>query len=969
MHNNSVVSKAVRFALIAGATTAAWSAPVAFAADGDEVERIEVTGSRIRQTDIEGANPVTVVSRAEMEKMGITDVGDLIQKLPAMSGSPLATTVNNGGSGAVTVNLRGMGSIRTLVLINGRRTVDGGDFQTIPSNMIERIEILKDGASAIYGADAVAGVVNVITRRDFEGVEASFNYSDYMDTDNGIQKSFSLVTGKVFDGGNVVFGAEITEQEAILQGDTDVLHFNAPYVLTEINDELCFLCTGENYWADTKTLLPGEGGNAVLLGSSRVPNGNFRFNKNSAWFPSGSAIWDGIGDPNDPNSYRAYNGSVFDPNNDTYNYAPVNFLQTPYLKKNAFVEANFDVAENVEFFSALRVSQRESRQRLAAVPYDTQTDPGYLVPVLDADGNPVLDEGQPVFQNGISKDNIYNPFGEDVIRIGRRMLEGDREFSQDVLQFQGVAGFRGIIADAWEWDVSYNYGYRSRTDTDFGQFSGAALANALGPSFYDANGNAVCGTPEAPIDGCVPLNLFGGEGTVTDEMLDYVGVTLVDTVRSQQDIFNANLTNSELFELPGGFVGASIGYEYRREELVNDVDSGKAGDTVTGNTGSGVAGAYHVNSLYAEAIVPVLSGVIAAELLELKVGARYDDFSSFGGETTFLAGLKWQPFQDLLLRGTYSEVFRAPTVGELYSGQADSFVQATDPCSTDNFGKLSPEGQAQCVADGVPQGGAIVADTQLPARVGGNPDLQPETGDNITVGLAYSPSYIEGLNLTLDWWKIELDDVIDSLSAGNILDLCYEDLNQAQCANIDRKVDGTVRQIQATNQNLASRTAEGIDTEITYSYDFGQIGELSAFVGWTHLLTREDVDYEGADVTDLKGWYSWQLDETFAEDKVNFSLDWSWQDLTVSYGLEYISAIQAETYLFESDYIQDIDSQMYHDISVAYEFAFGTRVSAGVTNFTDEEAPFIDSGFNASTDPVTYRMFGRGYFVRLTHKF
>ena len=949
MYTNSKLVKAVRLAIAFGAASAAAvSTNVVAAEEGEEVERIEVTGSRIKRTDLESASPVTVVSRDDMINLGITDVGDLIQRMPAMSGSPIGTTTNNGGSGGVFVNLRGLGSIRTLVLINGRRTVDGGDFQTIPSTMIKEVQILKDGASAVYGADAVAGVVNIITRDDFEGVQFEVQQRDAFDTDGGIEKIASMLAGKAWDGGNVVFGAEYVEQEAVLQGGTDTEFFQNSY----------FIVDGEGF--DNRGFVTAdqdpENPTVFGLGSSRNLGGNFNVNgtaasqtlDNSAWgtnFPTADQFRDYVG-----------GGAV----NDTYNYAPVNFLQTPYTRANVFMETKFDVAEDVRFFGAIRLNQRESAQRLAPVPFDTQFDPGYSVERFNADG-----ESLGMF-NGVSKDNAYNPFGEDIWRARRRIVEGERRFEQDVTQVQAVAGFEGEFNDIWSWDVSYNWGRRSRTDVDYGQLYGQNVANALGPSFVDDDGNVVCGTPDSPIAGCVSLNLFGGPGTITQEMLDYISAPLVDTVQTEQDMITANVVG-ELFDLPAGTIGVAFGYEYRREALQNEVDSGKYMDTVSGNTGQGTKGSYTVNSLYGEFLVPLLADAPFAEMLDLKLGIRYDDFSTFGSNTTLQSGIEWRPMPGLLVRGTVGEVFRAPNINELFDGQADGFPQTQDPCSTTNWGDLSADGQARCVAQGVPQGGYQQTDSQLRARVGGNTDLAPEEGDTYTVGIAWSPEFLDGFSMTADWWKVELDGVIASLSAQSTLDQCINDGSESACANISRFSDGRINAIFAANRNLASMKAEGVDFTFDYNFEIGEWGEIKTHLGWTHLIDRSRVDSEGQPEIQMAGTHDFDLGEVYAKDKAIFDANWYWNDLSVTYSVEHISDITAEVNFI--DYTQEVGSATYQDIAVAYNFDFGTRVSMGINNFADRDPTYIDAGFNGSTDPSTYRIFGREYFVRISHSF
>ncbi len=936
MYKNNLLANSVRIALVSGAMTAAFAAPAVYAAEEDGVERIEVTGSRIKRVDVEGANPVTVIDRGQMEDLGITDVGELIQKLPAMNGGVVTTTTNNGGSGAVQVNLRGLGAVRTLVLINGKRTVDGGDFQTIPASMIKRVEILKDGASAVYGADAVAGVVNIITRNDFDGVEINVQRKDWTEiTDGAANDSVSLIAGKEFDAGNIVFGAEYNRQEGATQGQYEgVRHFQEPLLVTDVDN------FEKNGITDDNT---------IFWGSSRIPEGRFQ--------PNGMA--DQVVDPSltGCNTSPVISTNCFrDAGDDFYNYSPVNYLQTPFERINVFTEGNFEISDNVRFDSAIRLSNRSSVQRLAPMPYDSRFDPG--ANVFDADGNAM---------QGISKDNYYNPFGVDVTDVRRRVTESNREFTQDVTNVQATAGFSGNFADVWEWDATYNWGYRTRTDVDKGQFVAANIANALGASFLDDDGIVKCGTKGAVIDGCVPMNMFG-EGNISQEALDYVEADLTDTYNTRQDVLTLSLTNSELFELPAGFVGMSVGYEYRDEQYTYSPDSGKAKGAVSGNKGAGTDGGYRVNSLFGEFVVPILADLPAAELLEANIGIRYDEFSSFGGNTSIQGSLKYMPISSLLVRATAGNVFRAPSVDELFSSPSDDFDQAFDPCNTDNYGALSADGQARCQASGVPAGGYEQTDTQVRGRSGGNPDLQPEEGDTFTAGVAWSPEFLEGFSLTLDYWDIKLTKGIDGLGAQATMDLCYEEGIDEACSQINRMAGGNIDTINTTNLNLADEKATGLDTEIAYNFE-SSIGDWRTSLNWTHLLEREKTPYDGADVIELNGRIDTSTARTvYPTDKANFFLNWTLEDISVTYGAEYISSIESP-YSFFPEQDQHIESQLYHDLTGSYSFVTNTKLTLGINNITDEKAPYLDLGFNASTIPETYRVNGRGYFVRLTQKF
>jgi len=920
-------------------------------AEEDETEKLEsmvVTGTNIKGVDLENAHPVTVIDRQELLATGVSDVGDILQRLPAFTGSPVGTRTNNGGSGAVTVDLRGIGAGRTLVLINGKRTVDGGDFQTIPAAMISRVEILKEGASAIYGADAVAGVINIITRDDFDGIEIETQYSDSIDTKNASNKQASFIFGEKSERGNFTVGMQYEEQEATTQGDTPYAFLQNSYFVLDAD---AFAAGGFDPTSDYM----------VAVGSSRIPCGNFNLASGGPSLTvNGNSPATGDcgapGRPLTPADFRPYEGNIFAAQNDTYNYAPVNFLQTPYKKTNIFYSGNLAYNDNVTLYSSFRYNHRTSKQRLAPVPYDTRPggDPGYLL----ADGS-----------NGISADNVYNPFGEDIVRVRRRMIEGDREFTQDVTQYQAVFGAGGIIPDTtWSWDASYNFGFRQRVDESFGQFTGSRLSNALGPSFYDANGVAVCGTPGNVIAGCVPLNLFGGTGTVTPEMLNYISATLVDHFESQLDVLNVNFTGL-LFDMPAGPVGAAVGATYRDQGAKSSPDSAKVNDLVTGNTGAGVEGSYDVSSLYGELSLPLLGRESAAGSLDMNAGFRYDNYSTVGSNTTFQANLVWRPVDSLLLRATFAEVFREPGVGVLFGGQADSFPQAQDPCNNANFGNLTAAQQSICVAQGVPQGGWQQDDTQLKATVGGNPNIQPEQGETMTVGLAWSPEFLDGFTATLDWWSVDLDDGFNTLAVENVIENCLNSgsANSSQCANVIRAPGGDIVTVLAFVQNAATIKVEGIDAEFKYaiSTDFGQ---FSSSLLWTHLIRRETTDFAGADVNEFEGTFDINSSSAFNQDQGRLNLGWTYEKWSASYHIDYYSAVDAE-YSFVGG-IQRVAAQVYNDVTVSYAVPwYESTITAGITNLFDKAPPYIDAGFNGSTDPTTYRMFGRSFFLRWKTRF
>lgn len=922
------LSNAIRMAI--SASVFAGVAMPAFAQDSTEeqnvqVEEVYVTGSRISRPDLDSASPVTIIDREALVMTGVTDIGDLIQRMPAASGSPIGTTTNNGGNGGVFVDLRGEGAIRTLNLVNGRRTVDGGDYQAIPGVMIERVEILKDGASAVYGADAVAGVVNVITRNDFEGVEIEVQRADAFDVDSITQDSVSLIAGANFDRGNFVFGVEAIDQQGAYQSDYPWDFFQGPYYI----------------YPDLSCVNGNDPRNCFFLGSSRIPEGRLTFKDING---------DNVTLMNEDGSgLVGYDGR-------TYNYAPVNYMQTPYTRLNVFAEGRFEVSSTTEAFVEFRANQRSSAQELAPQPYNSPTDPSY--------------------NGGISGDNYYwnrayqaylatNPSNiadlptatPDITDARRRMVETSRRFEQEVTQFQFVAGFEGELGFGdWRWDASMNHGFRERLDTDYGQFFGPNLERALGPSAdLDGDGTPECygdiNDPSTLIAGCVPMNLAGGAGTITKEMLAYVEVPLTDHIHSEQTQYMVNLSGTA-FSLPAGDVGVAVGYEFREESSTFRPDAAKVMRAVTGNKGAGTEGSYDVSSFYVETILPVFDN--GSQSMFVNAGVRYDDYSTFGGNTAYQVKIDGSIIEDLRYRATYGTTFRAPGIGELYAGEADSFPTYDDPCNATNFPN-SP-----FCAQVAPQ-----LDSQVQATVGGNPDLDPESGDTFTAGLVWTPTFGSmDFNFTVDYWQIELEDVISSLGVGFILDACYVDGDQAACNLVTRRGDYSVANVRDTSLNVASRKSAGVDFLVETSLDVGP-GLLSADFLWTRLLKKDRVAFDGADTSDLIGRYN---GSAYAEDKMAYSVGYMWNDLSVTYMGEYISALDADISFIGGT--QPIDAQLYHDIVASYSFSeTDTRIQFGLTNFTDEEPPYIDYGFNGSTDPSTYRLEGRSYYLRITQAF
>lgn len=942
--------------VITGMMVAGISAP-AYAQDTEQSDII-VTGTRITRPNLVAASPVTTIDRDELLNTGVTDIGDLIQSIPSMSGSPIGTTTNNGGNGSVRVNLRGLGTSRTLTLVNGQRTVDGGDFQTIPAIMIERLDVLKDGASAVYGADAVAGVINIITRDEFDGLELSAQHSVWDNTNNGEQTTISGLAGKTFDQGSFVFGAEYVKQKEVYQRDTPWDFFQDSYYIYPGG---CEAQVAAGY-DGTPT------GGCYPIGSSRIPESRLGF------LTQGTFL---VGTP----ATEDYEVGLITPHDGrNYNYAPVNYVQTPYNKLNAYAQGKFDISDTTQFKFEIRGNRRESAQELAPQPYNSPTDPAH-----DGVFNGVA-------YSGISEDNYYLRRAVDSynaslgLELGdegalayepirdarRRMIETTRRFEQSVSQIQSVFSLEGE-RDGVKWDIYANYGFRNFSQQDFGQFSGPNLFNALGPSAdLDGDGRPECYTDindaSTLIAGCVPLNFFGGGSvvrgtgeitaqTLTQDMIDYVGTQTNDTTDTEFVATGFGLSG-DAWELPGGAIGWAAGAGLWTQSLKDIPDSAKQGGTVTGNTGAATSGSLKNLHAYGELLLPVYDN--GTQKLELKGGLRYDDFEDIGGKTTYQIGGNAQINDMIRLRGTYGTVFRVPTVFDLFQGATDSFPQYNDPCRTNG-----PNSTTLTPAVGCAQG-VVQLDTQVLASVGGNPFLQPEEGDSLTLGAVFQPDLANhNISLTVDYYKMNVTDGISSVGINQTLTECYVNQNPGACSLVTRRADYSIAQVIDTQLNVAKDLAEGIDTEIRWNTDLG-FAELDASMIWTHVLERSFQNFEGAEVDDYTGLY---IGSSFPEDKFNYGIGLTKGMFSVNYRGEYIKGTDNAA-AFIPSYIQEVDTKLYHDITFNADLEdFGTRVSAGVTNLTNEAPPYIDAGFNASTDPTTYRTFGRGFFVRGTKTF
>ncbi len=912
-------------------------------------EEIIVTGSRVRRKDLTTPAPITVINKEAVEASGKITIGDFLQALPEQ-GNAINTQQNNGGSGATRIDLRGLGNQRTLVLINGRRLVNtgtgglsgvGADLNTVPTAAVERIEILKDGASAVYGSDAISGVINIITRKTYSGAEASF-YSGLSTHGDGNIYNVDGTVGTSGDKGSILFSAGYYDQEPVFAGDRGFSQFQQTLDYTT--------------------------GMVTNVGSSRAPAG--RVTKAAPGSPQGNATWQDIVnqfptassftfDPANPMSvhgWRPFLATQVAPGGDLYNFQPVNYDVTPSKRISLFTTGNVNISEYVRGYVEGTYVNRQSALQLAPEPL-----------VIGSGGAAVT----------ISATNFYNPFGRDFTTYSKRLIEfGPRVFQENVDTFRVVTGLNGNILN-WNWDVSLNYGITQWGEVDRGHLTTSRLQNAVGPS--NAAGQCLDGSSKV-IPGCVPLDLFHGNGAITADQAAYLTFPLVTTISNQltsaQANFGGELPFKLLSERP---LGLAFGYEYRIELGRDTPDPVSAAGESTGNNRQETGGHFYVNEGYGELSIPIVSGMQFAENLEGSAAVRVFNYSSFGTDATYKFGARWSIIRDFTLRGTYSTAFRAPSITDLFQGASDNFPSLRDPCAT--------TGAGQCGVQGVPPGGTqVTGETQTRTRNSGNPNLQAETAKTWTTGIVVEPRYVRGLSFTLDYYRITIDQAIQTLGGSFILQSCYTDNNLENCAKVHRSpIDHTIDRIDDFNVNIGHVDTAGMDLGIRYNLPT-QVGRFRfGFDGtWLHHFNVTQPDgtiVHGKGNFDV-GTLAGGIGGVYPTFKALASVLWSYSDFGAGVTERFIGSFTECAFtdntsvggacFINPNLSRGISAYYQTDIYLSYDLRslFGkTQIAAGIRNLFNSPPPRIYSAFTPTSDATTYDFMGRFFYGRLTQRF
>lgn len=914
---------AVVIALVATAGTAT-TAVAQESASPTNLDRIEVTGSRIRSVDVENSQPVFIMDRAAIEKQGLTSVADVLQRISA-NGAGLNTNFNNGGDGSSTISLRNLGSERTLVLVNGRRWVSNTsgsvDLNTIPASIIERVEVLKDGASSVYGSDAIAGVVNLITRGDYEGAEVNAYVGQYGQGD-GQRTSFDATVGTSSDRGNLVISVSRVEEDAVSAGDR---------AISAVPEFGRGSATYSSYSANGK------------INASAAAGGNLALRP--------GAIASGLA--SDP--YYALNQYIPYTSDFNYNFAKDNYLATPQKRSALFAQGSYNLSDNITFKMDALYNERRSAQQLAGFPLST------------------INTGL-----SLSGDSYYNPYNAAYGGDGRdvswthRLTEASRLYDQNTKTshvYLGLDGFFEFAGRQFNWDAGYAFNKTNEVETQVGDANLLSLEAALGASEV-RGGRVVCvdGPGGDIISGCTPFNPLSPAGGVSQEMLDYILFTAHNTYQYRNESVTANLSG-ELFELPAGWLSFAAGFEHRKESGYSSPDAFIANGLTSGNSFTATSGEYSLDDAYIEVAIPLLKDLPGAQLLELNAATRYSDYSNFGNTLNSKFGFKWKPLDEVLVRGNWAEGFRAPSITNLYRGDSDTFATYSDPCSGDGRFAGNAGVQANCAARGVPAG--FVADynsgggvnggqTIYPFTLGGNPDLTPETATSKTLGVVYSPSWATGLNISLDWWSIELENRISSFAANTILDKCYVDNISSYCDLITRDATGLVTGMFIGPINAGFQELEGYDLTVKYRLADTSVGTFGFTLDSTYVTKNRSRDSMQDDWEALNGKYFesdpyWRL-------RGNLTTDWTYGDFSASWMIRYRSG------LTEDVSEGTLESITYHDLQLSYNLPWNATVRVGANNIFAKDPPVTLDAFANSFDPQ-YDIPGRYMYMQYTQRF
>ena len=935
--------------LMATGASAQTTAPATVTASADEAEAvIVVTGSRIARPELEGAVPIAVISPQAIRDTGAGNIQDVLADLPSVGQNVSRTSSNfaTTGNGVATINLRNLGSSRTLVLVDGRRFVAGipgtsiVDLNTIPTDLIKQVDIVTGGASAVYGSEAIAGVVNFVLDDKFEGIRgrAQGTISDKGDAG---REYASLTAGTSFAGGkgHVVAYGQYDKDHGLRSRDRTFSERDLPNRSSYASQGL-FSTDGGSFAAGPDTFTFGPG-----------------------------------------NVLKNYQGA----NVDGYNRNHDRYLSVPVERYLASGLASYEVSDALTFYAEGEYAKTKSRSSLepqavgqadvgiAGIPITNPFIPAAIRNRLIANAAIANSDADP--DNDI--DATVVPF--------RRRSNGifDRSNIANRDTWRAVGGVRGTFAEKFNYDLYYTHG-ETHDVTSSGTIFGPEYANAL---------NAVAG-PNGPVcavptGGCVPIDIFGAN-TVSPAAAAYVtrnGARSTYDARVKEDVVSGSVSGS-LFDLPGGPLAVAVGAEYRREKSTEDFDEATNLGETLGNQLSDTRGKFNVKEGFIEVIAPIVSDRPFFYRLELEGAFRYADYSTVGGVTSWKAGGTYAPSRDIRFRAIYSEATRAPNISELFSAQSETFPAVVDPCDQrQGEGDGAPitltAPPAAClaipaIAKAVAGTGFVYTTAQIQTIngfVGGNVNLKEEKAKTLTIGGVLTPSFIPGFGLTVDYYRIKVQNAIGIIGQQTSLDECYTGGGQAIfCSNVIRGADGRVATVNGFNLNTGSFLVAGLDVQANYKFNIGSNASLTSSVFWNHRFKQEQTSFPGGptqkEIGQLDCYSCGRLGTGF-KDRVNGSFTLALGEFSINYRVTYngpvVDNLTATTPIRVGSYV-------YHDAQVRYEIEKKFTFYLGIDNFLDKKPPIFGDTNQVTfpgtqTSANTYDLYGRRMYAGVEFRF
>ena len=961
-----------------------------------QTEEIVVTGSRIRTNDVTSANPLTVVTAEQIQQTEAITAEQFLRKIPEVdfSGGVTAND-NNGGVGASYAGMRNLGPQRTLVLVDGLRfpyTDIGGSFaavdlNNIPTSMIDHLEILRDGASSIYGADAIAGVINIITKKNFNGFEVggSVGETSYGD---GTQYSSNATLGQSFDRGSFILNLSYDHRDAIPAADRAWAIDQMPNTPINSYDNISSRVTGAT------VSFPGVG---KYYFPSGINSGILAANAYTLGHPIDSVAYGGGGLT--PGDVAIPGAGVY------FNYLPTEYLQGSLDRKQANFTGHYDITDGITFVMDAFFTNRNSQEELNPEPlgqnvFTPKYPQGLLLPAYyqTSAGSPLI--ANPYFPTALYQQIVGAAPGATTTlpMFTRRFEDGPRIYTEDVTTYRFHVGAEGTIYDDYNWEVGYYYGSSQSTDRTANSVNFNHLEKLVGL--------LPCGEDAA--QGCSIAN-FLGYNTLTPAQAKYLVFDNTDTNGYSESTAFGNISGPVplLPELPGGPIKASIGFEYRTESGFDSPDSIVAqGDSTV--SASPTSGNYSVGSGYIEMKAPVFKDLPFVKSFDIDASTRYDYYSTFGRALTYKAGIDYAVTDDFRLRAANSTGFRAPQIKELFGGYFQNAPGGSDPCATNGAYASAPA----CVAVNGGNPGSLTQVNQLSAIAGGNPKLKPETSQSWTIGGVFTPTAVPGLNVAVDYYTILVRNEIGSLDPNGLLNSCYGGVpyvisQTASCALITRQGPhgtGNLGFVYTLNGNIADENTSGIDIESSYAFDTEAVG-----LDWGgHFLINGTAEYLLAD--DLAGLgagfapcngskgcsqYAGTFSNTDAGAgggeprwKASLSLAYSQDDWSVQWTTRYYGGVHAspdnaanncayQQYGISAtcpavgagDYPgNEAAGVFYHDIAVSYHYD-NVSLTVGVDNLFDKDPPYLTANGDVYIGDAGYDATGRMVYLKTSVKF